>query len=185
MGYDWLPRIRQRTASGSAADAVFVVSGQTVGAPGGMTEAAELSRSEVRRALRALPPKRRRELVRAVREGRAVDDPRDAALAVAWARQVQAGRWPRWALPEKRPLGRRRFLWLGHVAWILSTLVIAVVFSWDTLGGFVRWLLVGVLAYGIVGIPWSLRLVLRTRWNAPEAERRNRDLLATTAEARR
>jgi hypothetical protein len=41
-------------------------------------------------------------------------------------------------------------------------------------------IVVGVFAYGIFSVPWVLRLVLQTRWNAPEAERRNRELLAVT-----
>jgi hypothetical protein len=147
----------------------------------GTIDVAELSGSDLRRSLRALPSKRRRALVRAVREGRAVDDPRDAAFAVALARRVQAAPWLRWALPETRPHGRRAILWFGHAALLLLAVVVAVVFAWNSLG-LARWIVVGILAYGIVSIPWTLGVILRTRWNAPEAERRNRELLPPTAE---
>src|SRR4051812_42397363 len=36
------------------------------------------------------------------------------------------------------------------------------------------WIFVGAIAYSIVATPWTLALILRPRWNAPEAERRNR-----------
>jgi hypothetical protein len=62
--------------------------------------------------------------------------------------------------------------------WVLLALVVAVVFAWQSLG-FTRWIVVGVFAYGIFSVPWVLRLVLQTRWNAPEAEQRNRELLAS------
>jgi hypothetical protein len=39
---------------------------------------------------------------------------------------------------------------------------------------------VGVLVYSLVSLPWVLSLTLRMRWNAPEAERRNRELLHAT-----
>jgi hypothetical protein len=64
---------------------------------------------------------------------------------------------------------------------VVIATVIAVVFVWDSLG-FARWIVIGIFAYGIVGIPWVLVVVLRTRWNAPEAERRNGELLALIAE---
>ncbi len=48
--------------------------------------------------------------------------------------------------------------------------------------GIFRWVVAGVLAYGLLSLPWILSLALRMRWNAPEAERRNRELLASTAE---
>jgi hypothetical protein len=99
-----------------------------------MTDAADLSWGGLRRALRALPPERRRALVRAVREGRAVDEPRDAALAVAWARRIQAAPWIGWALPRTRPQGRRAILWMVHGMWVILALVVAVVLSWQSLG---------------------------------------------------
>lgn len=147
-----------------------------------MADAPNLSSPDLRRALRALPPKRRRGLMRAVREGRAVDDPRDAALAVAVTRRIQATRWPRWVLPETRPRGRRALLWGAHATWLVLVLVAAVIVPVWRINGIGRWILVGVLAYAIVSSPWMLALVLRTRWNAHEAERQNRELLATTGE---
>jgi hypothetical protein len=111
-----------------------------------------------------------------------VADPRDAALAAAWARQAQAARWPGWLLPRTRPRGRRAVLWLLHAAWIAVVVVAAVVVPLWRSGGIVRWVVVGALAYGIVSQAWMLALTLRMRWNAPEAERRNRELLSPTAE---
>ncbi len=141
-----------------------------------MTDVADFSRADLRRALRALPPERRRALARAVREGRAVHDPRDAALAVAWARRLQAVPWLGWVLPRTRPHGRRAILWLLHAAWVVAAVVAAdVVLIWRS-GGILGWVVVGALAYSIVSLPWALARILRMRWNAPEAERRNREL---------
>jgi hypothetical protein len=36
---------------------------------------------------------------------------------------------------------------------------------------------VGAIAYSILSTPWLFALIVRTRWNSPEAERRNRELL--------
>jgi hypothetical protein len=127
--------------------------------------------------MRALPPDRRRALVRAVRDGRAVDDPRDARLAVMWAQRVQSAWWPRWLLPEKRPHGLRAALWLLHAVWIVVAVITAVGLSRWLGDGVLRWVVVGVLGYSIVAMPWLFALILRTRWNAPEAERRNRELV--------
>ena len=135
------------------------------------------SRAELRRALRGLPAKRRRALARAVREGRAVDDPRDAASAVAWARRIQAVPIPGWLLPREKPHGRRAVLWLLHGAWISAVVVAAVLVPAWRAGGIVRWLVVGAVLYSVASGQWLLALTLRARWNAPEAERRNRELL--------
>ena len=147
-----------------------------------MATSTDLSRTAVRRAMRALPSERRRAVVRAVRDGRAVDDPRDAPLAVAWARRVQTAWWPRWFLPQTRPRGRRAVLWLLHVAWIVVVIVTAVVVPTWRGGGVLRWVVVGALGYSIVSMPWLFALILRTRWNAPEAERRNRELLGQSGD---
>jgi hypothetical protein len=132
--------------------------------------------------MRALPPKQRRAIVRAVRDGRAVDDPRDAHLAVMWAQRVQAAWWPKWFLPQERPRGRRALLWLLHVGWVLGAIVIVVVVPMWRGGGALRWLVAGAFAYSIVAMPWLFALVLRTRWNAPEAEHRNREVLGETSD---
>jgi hypothetical protein len=149
-----------------------------------MTDGADLSRADLRRALRALPPDRRRTIARAIREGRVVDDPRDAALAVAVARRIQATPWPRWALPRTRPHGRRAVLWLLHAAWVTAAFVVAIIFALiSSIGGVLIWIVVVVVASSIVGASWwSYAPILRMRWNAPEAERRNRELLVRTLE---
>jgi len=148
-----------------------------------MTDTPNLSGVGLRSALRALPRERRRALSRAIREGRAVDDHRDAALAVAWARRVQAAPWPKWILPRTRPRGRRAFLWLLHAAWLVVALVAVIVVPFWRSGGIARWVVVGVFAYSLVSAPWLLSLTLRMRWNAPEAERTNRDLLGSADES--
>src|SRR5204863_5320602 len=91
-----------------------------------------------RAALRSLPAKRRRALARAVREGRAVDDPRDAALAVASARRIQAVPIPRWLLPREKPRGGRAVLWVLHAAWISAVVVAALLVPAWRAGGILR-----------------------------------------------
>jgi hypothetical protein len=146
--------------------------------------AAELSGADLRRALRALPLRRRRAIARAVREGRAADDPRDAAMALAVAQRIQASPWPRWALPQARPRGRSALLWSAHAIWVLAVVLATVIVPAWRIGGNLRWIVLGLLGYGIVSIPWVLAFVLRARWNAPEAERRNRELLDAWAHPR-
>ncbi len=142
-----------------------------------MADCADVSLGSVRHAVRVLPSERRRELARAVRDGRAVSDPRDAALAVAWARQIQATWWPGWLLPRTRPHGRRALLWLLHAAWTFGTSLTFLAFLLWKSGGVFHWLALALFAYSILSIPQWYKLTLRTRWNAPEAERQNRELL--------
>jgi hypothetical protein len=66
-------------------------------------------------------------------------------------------------------------VWL--VASVLVGLILTAGHFWGS-GGILRWVFVGALAYGFVSVPWVLAFTLRMRWNAPEAERRNRELLA-------
>lgn len=111
-----------------------------------------------------------------------MDDPRDARLAVAWAQRAQMAWWPKWLLPQTRPRGRRALLWLLHAAWILVAIVAAVVVPTWRAGGILRWVVVAALGYSILSMPWTLALILRTRWNSPGAERRNRELLSQAAD---
>jgi hypothetical protein len=133
---------------------------------------------EVRRALRQLPSERRKDVLAAIRAGRAVNDPRDAVLAVAWAERLSKVRWPAWVMPRARPHGKRRWLWLLHLTWVVGALVVALISSWSSIPGNWRWLLVGVLAYGTIVTPITIARVLRTYWNAPETAEKNRQLLA-------
>jgi hypothetical protein len=133
-----------------------------------------LTRAECFRAIRALPKERRRELTRAVRAGRVVDDPRDRALAADWAQTFTDAWWPRWLLPREQPQGRARVLWLLHGAWVIAALAYADVEVASFVHGALRWVVVAFLAYGILVIPPLLWFTLRVRWNAPEAERLNR-----------
>jgi hypothetical protein len=132
---------------------------------------------DFRRKIRSLPRERRRELAHAVRAGRSVEDPRDAELAVEWAQNMQRIRWPRWFLPVTRPHGRRAVLWSVHAAWALAVIVATAIGATWHRGEIVRWVTVGVVAYCTLSMSWVFRLILRARWNAPEAERRNRELL--------
>ena len=68
-------------------------------------------------------------------------------------------------------------MWLLHGTWVAAVVVAAVVVPVWRAGGVVRWLVVGAIVYSLVSVPWVLRLTLRARWNAPEAERRNRELI--------
>jgi hypothetical protein len=115
--------------------------------------------------------------MRAIRDGSAVDDPRDAALAVAWARRIQARSAPRWALPRTRPRGWRAAAWILHAVWVSAVVATAIVLPTWRRGGAVRWLAVLIAVDEFVLVPWILSWILRARWNAPEAERRNRELL--------
>jgi hypothetical protein len=135
------------------------------------------SGKDFRRKIRSLPRERRRELGRAVRAGRAVNDPRDAQLAVAWTQRMQRSKWPSWFLPATRPHGKRAFLWWMHAAWVVAVIVTALIGAIWHRGEIIRWAAVAVLAYSILSTTWLFRLILRTRWNAREAERRNRELL--------
>jgi hypothetical protein len=116
-----------------------------------------------------------------------VDDPRDAALAVAWAENLggQRGSWPWWMTPRRRPTGWRAWAWGFHLAWMLAAVayacVVVVPGVWDALPGFSRWLIAGFLIYGLLSLPVILWLIVRAHWNAPEADRKNRGLLTPNA----
>lgn len=135
---------------------------------------------EIRRRLRKLPRGRRKDVLAAIREGREVADPRDALLAIDWAEALDAKRqawvWPWWILPRSRPSGWRAWAWLVHVVWITVAIVVADATLWRSLPGVWRWVIIGVLAYGLVSMPITIRQVLRGYWNAPEAARKNREL---------
>jgi hypothetical protein len=127
---------------------------------------------EIRRRLRELPRQRHKDVLAAVREGRDVRDPRDAALAVDWAETLDAKRqawvWPWWILPRTRPSGWRAWAWLVHVVWITIAIAVADATLWHSLPGIWRWVIVGVLAYGLVkhadhDPPDAARLLERAR----------------------
>jgi hypothetical protein len=133
---------------------------------------------DVRRAVRQLPRERRKDVLAAIRAGRAVNDPRDAILAVAWAERLSKVRWPAWVMPRERPHGKRRWLWLLHLIWVVAAVVVALISSWSSIPGSWRWPLVGVFAYSTIVTPITIARGLRTYWNAPEAAEKNRQLLA-------
>jgi hypothetical protein len=130
---------------------------------------------EIRREVRQLPRERRRDVLASIREGRAVRDSRDAALAAAWAERLaaKAERSPSWLLPLNRPRGRRAWLWVVHLVWIVGAISYAYVRIWSVVPGIWRWVLLAFLAYSAITAPLTLRQMLRAYWNAPEAAMRN------------
>ena len=107
-----------------------------------------------------------------------MNDPRDAALAADFAAGLQRVRWFGfgWALPRRRPQGRRRWLWLTHLAVTLAGVVFTIVQLWPKVHSPWRWVFVALLVYSVISMPLILGRVLRAFWNAPEAERKNREL---------
>lgn len=142
-----------------------------------------LSSREIRRRVRQLPRERRKEIGRAIRNGRAVDDRRDAALALALAENLARKRrfWPWWVMPRRRPTGWRVWAWILHLAWMLGALAYACAVvlpsAWGALPGVWRWVVAGFLAYAWISMPFTIAWMLRIYWNAPEAARKNRALL--------
>lgn len=133
---------------------------------------------EVRRALRRLPRERRKDILAAIRAGRAVRDPRDTALAVACAERLDRIRWPAWVMPRSRPRGKRAWLWLLHVSWIAAALAVAIATLWSSIPGIWRWVLLVFFAYSAIVTPVTIAQTLRAYWNASEAAEQNRHLLA-------
>jgi len=134
---------------------------------------------EIRAALRKVPRDRRREIVNAIRDGRAVNDPRDAPLAVAWAdyldRRRSSWAWPRWAMPRERPRGKHAWVWGLHAVWMLVAVAIAV---WSArLPSPWNYVVIGFFVYSAVTVPLTLRRTLRSYWNAPQAAAANRALI--------
>ncbi len=68
-----------------------------------------------------------------------------------------------------------------HALWVIVPLVVAVPVLFSQSHGIIRWVFVGALVYGAVSWPWILAFMARMRWNAAEAERRNRELLDPAA----
>jgi hypothetical protein len=134
---------------------------------------------EIRGALRGLPRDRRREIVDAIRTGRAVNDPRDAQLAALWAEYLDRRRstWPRWLMPPERPHGKRAWLWLVHVASTLAALALASRFLWTWLGTPWRYFAVAWVAYSVVTTPVIIGRTLRSYRNAPLAAAANHELV--------
>jgi len=134
---------------------------------------------EIRRQLRQLPRERRRDIGAAIRAGRAVSDPRDAALAAAWAEQLvaKARGWPSWVMPRTRPTGWRAWAWLLHLIWIVAAAAWAWVYIWPDLPGVWRWGILGFLVYGAISTPVTMSQMLRSYWNAPATARKNRELM--------
>src|SRR5689334_10873660 len=111
---------------------------------------------EIRAELRKIPRDRRREIVNAIRAGRAVADPRDAALAAAWAEYLDRRRsswaWPRWVMPRERPTGRHAWFWGLHVVWLLAAIGLACALSWTSIPSPWQWLFVAWIVYGVATV---------------------------------
>lgn len=136
-----------------------------------------MSLRDVRRAIRRLPRDRRKDIISSIRAGRAVSDPRDAALAVAWAERLERFRWPGWLMPRSRPQGKRAWLWLAQLVWIVAAVVAALASLWSSIPGVWRWVIVGLLAYSALVTPLTIAQTLRAYWNASDAAEENRRLL--------
>jgi hypothetical protein len=121
----------------------------------------------------------------AIRDGRAVRDPRDAPLAAAWAEaiSVNAVRAPQWLLPlARRPRGWRAKVWLLHLVWVTAAVAYAYYTLWRVLTGAWHWVLLGFLIYVVLSLPMTFRTMrrtLRASWNAPAAAEANRELAHT------
>ncbi|MDX6482156.1 MAG: hypothetical protein QOG85_2666 [Gaiellaceae bacterium] len=137
-----------------------------------------MSLREIRAELRKLPRDRRRDIVEAIRAGRAVTDPRDAPLAAAWAEYLDRRRftwvWPRWVMPRERPRGRSAWLWLLHLASILGALALTCGYLWVWLPAPWRYFAAAWIAYCVVTTPLQIARMLRLYWNAPKAAAANR-----------
>jgi hypothetical protein len=127
-----------------------------------------------------LPRDRRKDVIAAMRAGRAVTDPRDASLAVAWAERLGRVRWPRWIAPRSRPRGKRAWLWLGHAALVLTALIGVCSTFWSQTPHGWRWAVVAVIVYTAVSTPIVTIQTLRLYWNASAAANENRRLLGFT-----
>jgi hypothetical protein len=142
---------------------------------------------EIRAELRKIPRDRRLEIVESIRAGRAVADPRDAALAVAWAeyldRRRQSRAWLPWVLPRARPMGRHAWLWGLHVVAMLVAVAFVCRFAWTWIPSPWHWLVLGWVVCSIATVPVTLRQTLRSYWNAPRAAEANRKLLQNTSPA--
>jgi hypothetical protein len=147
--------------------------------PPGSPAAGPASLQEIRAAVRRLPPERRRDVVGALREGRAVRDPRHAVLAAVWAEALvaKAARTPWWLLPLRRPRGWRARLWVVHLVWLAVAISFAYIGLWSVIPGVWRWVVLGFLVYSVLRTPLTFRQMLRAYWNAPEAAERNRQLV--------
>jgi hypothetical protein len=142
-----------------------------------MTIDESASLRDVRRAIRRLPRDRRKDIIAAIRAGREVKDSRDARLAVASAERLERVHWPSWVMPRSRPHGKRAWLWLLHLGWIIAATVGAVLAFWSIVPGLWRWVITGIYAYAAVTAPVTVTQMLRAYWNAPEAAKKNRQLL--------
>ena len=107
--------------------------------------------------LQALGPEARRRVIRAVRHGTAVEDPEEAAAAVALARQVQA------VPPDERALWQRLLIGLA--------LALPLIVLWWVAKGFDLVRVVTPLAVGI-------GMAVAGAWYAPLPGRRRRERAA-------
>jgi hypothetical protein len=112
-----------------------------------------------------------------MRAGRAVSDPRDATLAIAWAERLGRVHWPRWVAPRSRPRGKHAWLWLGHAALMLAALIGVYSTLWSKTPHAWRWAIVAIIAYVAVSMPIVIIQTLRIYWNAAEAAKENRRLV--------
>jgi hypothetical protein len=78
-------------------------------------------------------------------------------------------------MPRERPRGKSAWLWGLHVTWLVVAIAIAI---WSArLPSPWNYLVIGFFVYGAVTAPFTLRHVLRSYWNAPQAAAANRELI--------
>jgi hypothetical protein len=81
-------------------------------------------------------------------------------------------------MPRSRPQGKRAWLWLLHLAWIIVAIVVAIATLWSSIPGIWRWIILGFFAYSAIVTPLTIAQTLRAYWNAPQAAEKNRELVA-------
>ncbi len=81
-------------------------------------------------------------------------------------------------MPRARPQGKRAWLWLVHLVWIIAAMVVAIATLWSSIPDVWRWVIVGFFAYSAIVTPLTMARTLRAYWNAPKAGEENRQLVA-------
>ena len=79
-------------------------------------------------------------------------------------------------MPRSRPRGKRAWLWVLHLGFIIASTFGALTMFWLIIPGVWRWVVLGIYVYSAVITPFALRNMLSTYWNAPEAAEKNREL---------
>ncbi len=76
-------------------------------------------------------------------------------------------------------------MWSLHLVWFVAATVAVIVSLWTTMPEALRWVIVGLFAYGVVVTPPTMAWTLRLYWNAPQAAEENRKLVVHGRERER